>query len=125
MGFEEKISKTGYNVKAGASFISGGSVFFANAGVYSRQPFLDNIFVNVRTSNDLVNPEIDNEIIRSFEGGYHFQTATPCRAWRLGITGDNVMACRAKSAQGRHREIRRSHKYNAQAHGESVRRSNR
>ncbi len=71
----EKLSKVGYNIKGGLSYtIEGMHKIYFNGGYYSRQPFLDNIFTNVRTSNDLVNPEVDNEIIRSVEGGYHFES---------------------------------------------------
>ncbi|MEC3906498.1 TonB-dependent receptor [Tamlana sp. 2201CG12-4] len=74
LGKSEKISKTGYNLKGGAAYkISEKHAIFANAGVYSRQPFLDNVFANIRYSNELVSPEVDNEEIIGFEGGYRFQ----------------------------------------------------
>jgi len=73
-GKSDKISKVGYNVKGGASYtIDGAHTLFINGGHYSRQPFLDNIFVNIRSSNDLIQPEIDNEEITSFEAGYHLK----------------------------------------------------
>lgn len=43
---------------------------FVNSGFYSRQPFLDNIFVDIRNSNTLADPEVDNEEIFGIEGGY-------------------------------------------------------
>ena len=68
-GKSKKIDKTGYNIKGGFSFTSedGKSQAFFNAGTYSRQPFLDNIFDNVRYSNDLVNNgNVENEEILGF-----------------------------------------------------------
>ncbi|MEJ6791291.1 MAG: TonB-dependent receptor [Lacinutrix sp.] len=74
LGKSEKISKAGYNLKAGAAYkINVQHSFFANAGVYSRQPFLDNIFADIRYSNRLVEPEVENEEIVGFEGGYRFK----------------------------------------------------
>jgi iron complex outermembrane receptor protein len=75
-GKSEKVNKIGYNVKGGASFnITDEHSIFANAGLFSRQPFLDNIFVNVRGSNELASPEVDNEEIVGLEGGYRFQNS--------------------------------------------------
>ena len=76
LGKSEKQTKTGYNVKGGLSYtIAEDHKIFANAGYYSRQPYLDNIFVNIRNSNEIVqNPEIDNEEITSFEAGYHYKS---------------------------------------------------
>lgn len=75
-GMSEKVNKTGYNVKGGASFnITSEHQIFANAGLFSRQPFLDNIFVDVRGSNELASPEVDNEEILGFEGGYRFENS--------------------------------------------------
>jgi hypothetical protein len=69
----DKVNKLGYNVKSGASYeIASGNIIFANVGYYSRQPFLDNIFENIRYSNDLVSPEIDNEKVTGIEAGYKF-----------------------------------------------------
>ncbi|PKA82792.1 outer membrane receptor protein involved in Fe transport [Ulvibacter sp. MAR_2010_11] len=76
LGKSDKVSKTGYNVKGGLSYtIAGDHKIYANAGYYSRQPYLDNIFVDIRSSNELIkNPEVDNQTITSFEGGYHFKS---------------------------------------------------
>ena len=73
-GDSEKVNKSGYNVKGGVSFSSedGAHAVFANGGLYSRQPFLDNIFDNVRYSNDLVDTDIENEEIIGFEAGYRY-----------------------------------------------------
>ncbi|MBV7268855.1 TonB-dependent receptor [Winogradskyella luteola] len=70
----DKINKIGYNIKGGTSYaINEANKFFVNAGYYSRQPFLDNIFNDIRTSNDFVNPEVDNEDITGVEAGYEFK----------------------------------------------------
>ena len=71
IGKSEQISKIGYNVKAGASYsFDLSNIIFANAGYYSRQPFLDNIFENIRYSNDFIDPAIDNENVLGLEVGY-------------------------------------------------------
>jgi len=75
-GESEKVNKTGYNLKGGLGYTSndGKHKVFGNAGIYSRQPFLDNIFDSVRNSNDLVNNgDVENEEIIGFEAGYRFQ----------------------------------------------------
>jgi len=77
-GQSEKVSKIGYNVKGGASYsINEGNIIFANAGVYSRQPFLDNIFTNIRYSNELITAGngtgVENESIVGLEVGYKFE----------------------------------------------------
>ena len=73
-GDSEKVEKLGYNLKAGMSFnLTDNSSFFFNAGKYSRQPFLDNIFTNVRNSNELVNNGyVQNERISGLEAGYRY-----------------------------------------------------
>ncbi len=71
----DKTNKTGYNVKGGVSYnmAEGHSIFF-NAGHYSRQPYLDNIFNrNTGFITELVSPEVENEKITSFEAGYHIK----------------------------------------------------
>ncbi|MEL7020350.1 MAG: TonB-dependent receptor, partial [Bacteroidota bacterium] len=74
IGESDKVTKIGYNIKGGASYNFGGnSTIFANLGTYSRQPFLDNIFENIRYSNNLVNGDIDNEEIVGVEVGYKFE----------------------------------------------------
>ncbi|MFS4445777.1 TonB-dependent receptor [Maribacter sp. 2307UL18-2] len=74
LGESEKLAKIGYNLKAGWSFdIAENHKIFSNVGYYSRQPFLDNIFVNIRESNDIFdNPEVDNEEITGIEVGYKY-----------------------------------------------------
>jgi hypothetical protein len=74
IGESEKVSKGGFNVKGGASYaVSLNSTVYVNAGYQSRQPFLDNIFEDIRGSNTLLTPEVDNEDIVGIEGGYKFQ----------------------------------------------------
>jgi hypothetical protein len=72
-GKSDKLNRVGWNVKGGIgySFDSRHTVF-VNAGQYSRQAFLDNIFANIRYSNEVVEPEVDNEEITGLEGGYRF-----------------------------------------------------
>ena len=73
IGQSEKVNKIGYNVKGGASFLANdNNTIFANVGLYSRQPFLDNVFQNIRYSNDLIRPEVTNEDIVGIELGYKF-----------------------------------------------------
>lgn len=73
-GDSEKFNKTGYNVKGGIAYtINDMNTIFVNAGRYSRQPFLDNVFVNVRGSNELIEPEVENEEITGYEAGYRFE----------------------------------------------------
>ncbi|WP_370390530.1 TonB-dependent receptor [uncultured Winogradskyella sp.] len=82
LGKSEKINKVGYQIKGGASYnIDENNKVFANIGTFSRQPFLDNIFRDIRNSNDLVEPEIDNEEIIGYEFGYRFQNST----WRFNF----------------------------------------
>jgi iron complex outermembrane recepter protein len=73
----DKVSRDGYNVKGGLSYkIEEVNTIFVNGGYYSRQPYLDNIFAFNGTNADLISPEVDNEIIRSFEAGYHYKGNT-------------------------------------------------
>jgi outer membrane receptor protein involved in Fe transport len=71
----DKINKTGYNLKGGASFsINEKNVIFANVGKYSRQPYLDNIFQSYDNNAEVADPMVDNEEILGFEAGYRFET---------------------------------------------------
>jgi hypothetical protein len=74
-GKSELENKIGYNLKGGASYaVSENIKTFANAGFYSRQPFLDNIFQDIRNSNAIFdNPTVDNEEITGFEAGFIFE----------------------------------------------------
>ncbi|WP_313112538.1 TonB-dependent receptor [Aequorivita sediminis] len=73
LGKSEKVNKLGYNLKGGMgyTFIENNTLF-VNAGYYSRQPFLDNIFEDVRNSNYILEGEneIENEEILGVEAGY-------------------------------------------------------
>ena len=76
MGKSDKVNKFGYNIKGGMGYtFLPGSTIFANAGHYSRQPFLDNIFDDVRNSNYILSGdnEIDNEEITGYEVGYRLR----------------------------------------------------
>ncbi len=69
----EKVKKTGWNIKGGMSYtFLDNNAFFVNAGRYSRQPFLDNIFTF--NTVDLQEPSVDNEEITGFEAGYRYKT---------------------------------------------------
>lgn len=74
LGESEKLSKIGYNLKGGLSYnIAENHKLFTNLGYYSRQPFLDNIFVDIRSSDEIFNnPEVDNEGITGIELGYQY-----------------------------------------------------
>lgn len=74
LGDSDKLNKVGFNIKGGSSYaINDANKIFFNAGYYSRQPFLDNVFQNIRRSNQLVSPEVENEDITGFEAGYQFK----------------------------------------------------
>lgn len=77
LGKSAKVNKTGYNIKGGMgyTFIENNTVF-VNAGYYSRQPFLDNIFDDIRNSNYILDGEneIDNEEILGVEAGYRLRS---------------------------------------------------
>lgn len=77
LGKSKKVNKFGYNIKGGMGYtIMDGNTIFANAGYYSRQPFLDNIFEDVRNSNYILegDNEIDNEEILGIEAGYRLRS---------------------------------------------------
>ncbi|TYA60108.1 TonB-dependent receptor [Formosa maritima] len=68
-----KVNNIGFNLKAGAAYeITDMHKVFVNAGFYSRQPFHDILYVDDRGSNELYDPEIENEEITGFEAGYQF-----------------------------------------------------
>ncbi|MEM9548951.1 MAG: TonB-dependent receptor [Bacteroidota bacterium] len=68
----ERVSNIGYNLKGGASYsLTDQSSAYINAGIYSRQPFHDNLFLNFR--NDL-NEVATNEDIFGLEAGYKLTT---------------------------------------------------
>ena len=71
----DKISKAGYNIKAGVSYdMNPSNTIFLNGGHYSRQPYLDNVFNrNSGQITEPISPSVDNELITSFEAGYHIK----------------------------------------------------
>ncbi len=69
------IHKTGYDIKGGGSWtFAEGNTFFVNAGKYSRQPFMDNLFTNFSDETEVSKEGVDNEEIVGFEAGYKFET---------------------------------------------------
>ncbi|MEW7289757.1 TonB-dependent receptor [Aquimarina sp. 2304DJ70-9] len=73
-GDSDLVNKIGYNLKGGFGYtIENAHTLYLNAGFYSRQPFLDNLFQNRRVSNAFVQPELDNEDITGVELGYRFK----------------------------------------------------
>ncbi len=86
LGKSDKVNKLGYNVKGGMgyTFIENNTIF-VNAGYYSRQPFLDNIFDDIRNSNYILqgDNEIDNEEILGVEVGYRLRAG----AFSLDLNG--------------------------------------
>ncbi len=68
----EKVTNLGYNIKAGGSYtIDNKHAFYANTGLYSRQPYHDNIYLNFTNE---VNPLTSNEKIFALELGYTFKS---------------------------------------------------
>ncbi len=68
----EKVENLGYNLKAGGSYtINDKHSFYVNTGLYSRQPYHDNIYLNFTNE---VNPLTSNEKIFGLEGGYTFKS---------------------------------------------------
>ncbi len=76
----KKVNRPGFNIKTGASYtvMDNHTVFF-NTGYYSRQPFSDNIYKDVRYSNEHL-PTVANEEILGFEAGYKFRMGSFLRA---------------------------------------------
>lgn len=69
----EKVSNMGYNVKTGFAYKTGNHSFYANTGLYSRQPYHDNIYLNFTNQ---INPLTENEDIFGLEAGYGYATST-------------------------------------------------
>jgi len=70
----EKVNNVGYNVKGGLGFVLDEAEehkAYVNAGLYSRQPYHDNIFTQF---NNQVSPGHQNETIIGFEAGYSYNT---------------------------------------------------
>jgi iron complex outermembrane recepter protein len=71
----DKVNNAGYNAKGGVAYAFAKSQkVFANAGYYSRQPFHDELFRNIRTGNDLIDPQVGNQEITGLEFGYQLKT---------------------------------------------------
>lgn len=69
----ETENKLGWNIKGGLAFtFNENNKVFANAGKYSRQAYLDNVFMDY--SIQFVDPEVDNEEIIGLEAGYKYST---------------------------------------------------
>lgn len=93
----EKVSNFGYNVKGGVSYnINQQHFIFGNAGIYSRQPYQNNIFMNYK--ND-VNQYAENEDIVGLELGYKFVSEfidinvnAYKTTWENRVTGSSKMA---------------------------------
>lgn len=70
----EKINNIGYNIKGGLGFVldeAEENKAYVNAGLYSRQPFHDNIFPQFTNQ---VSPAHQNETIFGLEAGYSYST---------------------------------------------------
>ena len=68
----EKVTNLGYNIKAGGSYtLDNKHTFYVNSGLYSRQPYHDNIYLNFTNE---VNPLTSNEKIFGLEVGYTFKS---------------------------------------------------
>ena len=69
----EKVTNGGFNIKGGASYqFNENNSFYVNAGLYSRQPFHDNIYLNF---SNTVNPVTENEDIIGLEAGYKYENS--------------------------------------------------
>lgn len=67
----EKVSEFGYNLKGGISYnINETSTVYFNTGLYSRQPFFDNLFPDFTNQRS---PLTSNENIFGLEAGYSFK----------------------------------------------------
>ena len=68
----ERAGSTGYNFKAGGSFLwTEASTFYLHAGQYARAPFIQYVFTNF--SNALSNDRLVTEKVRAVEWGYRFR----------------------------------------------------
>ncbi|MBX9806697.1 MAG: TonB-dependent receptor [Flavobacteriaceae bacterium] len=63
----------GGNVKGGANYnINENHNVYVNAGYYSKQPFFNAVYPNNKST---INPNLTNEEVLGFEGGYGFRSA--------------------------------------------------
>ena len=74
LGKAEEITNTGYNLKiGGATNVGEYSKAYANFGIYSRQPFHDDLYENIRYSNNLNIAGGENQEITGIELGYVYE----------------------------------------------------
>jgi iron complex outermembrane receptor protein len=74
LGKAEEITNTGYNLKiGGATNVGEYSKAYANFGFYSRQPFHDDLYENIRYSNNLNIAGGENQEITGIEFGYVYE----------------------------------------------------
>jgi outer membrane receptor protein involved in Fe transport len=74
LGKAEEVTNTGYNLKVGGSTSVGDySKVYANFGFYSRQPFHDDLYANIRYSNNLNIGGAENQEITGIELGYVYE----------------------------------------------------
>ena len=74
LGKAEKVTNNGFNVKLGASKdVSENAKVYANFGFYDRQPFHDDLFDNIRYSNNLNVAGGKNQEITGIEFGYSYE----------------------------------------------------
>jgi iron complex outermembrane recepter protein len=70
-----KVSNLGYNAKVGGAYtLDAKNKIYVNGGYYSRQPFHDELFRNIRTSDELRNPQVSNQDVTGLEAGYQFKS---------------------------------------------------
>lgn len=75
LGKAEKVTNDGFNIKFGAAHeLSSKSKLYGNFGFYSRQPFHDDLYDNIRYSNNLNVAGGENQEITGFELGYSYET---------------------------------------------------
>ena len=74
LGKADEIINDGYNFKLGAAIKTGDkSKIYANFGTYSRQPFHDDLYNNIRYANT-INKRVENQTITGFEVGYKYES---------------------------------------------------
>jgi hypothetical protein len=77
-----------YATKAGVTYkLNGRNYFYANGGLLTRAPFIDNVFINSRSRNEAAsNPE--SEKVRTMEAGYLLRS--PNLKGRLGFYATEI-----------------------------------
>lgn len=75
LGSSDKRVFNNYNVKAGANYrITGRHNVFVNGGMFTRAPFMRNVFVDSRYGNQYL-AGLKNESINSVEAGYSYRSS--------------------------------------------------